>query len=135
MLQKEGICHALTIAAFTSSCQVNLGSLPLGPLGHHCLQPPHSVEKRHCLYILTPALGRPSRDVLLCPSRPLGLALRLSRSYLFRCHREILAAQEAGILAVSRALASSTSIFRLTPLQLAPGISSFACFSVFFCVF
>ena len=57
MLQKEGICHASTIAAFTSSCQVNIGLLPLGPPRHHCLQPPHSEENRHCFYLLRLALG------------------------------------------------------------------------------
>ena len=52
-----------------------------------------------------------SRKLLLFHSRLLGLALRLSRSCLFRCHREILAALEAGTCAGSRALVSSTSIF------------------------
>ena len=36
-----------------------------------------------------------------------SLALRLSRNCFFRCRREFLAALEAGIVAVSRALASS----------------------------
>ena len=44
MWQKEDICHALTTAAFTSSCQAKFRSLFSGPPGHHCLQPPHGVE-------------------------------------------------------------------------------------------
>ena len=52
-----------------------------------------------------------SLELLLFHSRLLGLALRPSRSCLFRCHREILAALEAGTCAGSPALISSTSIF------------------------
>ena len=49
-LQKEGICQAFTVAAFTSSSLTNLGSLCLGPLRHHCLQLAHSVE--NCTFFL-----------------------------------------------------------------------------------
>ena len=44
MWRKEDICHALTTAAFTSSCQAKLGALCFGPPRHHCLQPPHVME-------------------------------------------------------------------------------------------
>ena len=40
-LQKEGICQAFTITAFTSSYQAKLGSLCSGPPEHHSL---HGVE-------------------------------------------------------------------------------------------
>ena len=72
MLQKEGICHAQTIAAFSSSCQVNLGLLPFGST----LAPPHTVEKRHCFLITYTCtwwhFSRPSS--LPCPSSWPGAA-------------------------------------------------------------
>ena len=62
LLQKGGICQAMTIAAFASSCQVDFRSLPLCSPGHHYLPPPHSVEKCtiltvSCFYIPLVALG------------------------------------------------------------------------------
>ena len=103
MLQTEGVCQALTIAAFTSSCQMNVGSLPLGPPGHHCLQPLHGVEERHCFFAYLRVHSQHSRDHFLCFSRHFGLTLRLSRSCLFRCIREIPAALDSGTCASHRA--------------------------------
>ena len=76
-----------------------------------------------------------SRKLLLFDSRLLGLALRLSRSCLFRCHRENLAALEGGTCAGSRALVSSMSIFPVASPHLAPVTLSFACFTAFSCGF
>ena len=50
-------------------------------------------------------------------SRLLGLALRRPRSCLFRCRREILPRRRLAHCAVSRALASSSSIFRVASSQ------------------
>ena len=50
-------------------------------------------------------------------SRLLGLALRRPRSCLFRCRREILPRRRLAHCALSRALASSSSIFRVASSQ------------------
>ena len=116
-LQKEDICQAFTIAAFTPSCQANIGSLCLGPPRHCCLQPPHDVENCTVVHTVT-CTWEHYRKLLLFHSRLLGTALRLSRFCLFRCHREIIAAVEAGTCAGSRAWNFSTSPFSLWPSRI-----------------
>ena len=69
----------------------------------------HMTWKLHCFTYFFTCTWEHSRKLLLFHSRLLGL--RLSRSCLFRCHREILAALEAGTCAGSRALVSSCPFF------------------------
>ena len=56
-------------------------------------------------------ISRPSPSLYF--SRLLGLALRRPGSCLFRCRREILPRRRLAYCAVSRALATSSSIFRV----------------------
>ena len=71
-------------------------------------------------------VSRPSSPHL---SRLFGLALRSSRSCLFRCRQEILPRRRLAL--AHYALASSSSIFRVASLQLAPEFLSLTFFSGF----
>ena len=101
-LQKEGICSAFTITAFTSSCQAKLGSLCSGPPEHHSLQPPHGVEDCTVftyfhLHVVTLSPTSP----LLFSSFPVWHCV--SHALALRCHGEIFVKLEAGTYAGSRA--------------------------------
>ena len=89
-LQKEGTCQAFTIAAFTSSCPSNLGSLCLGPPRHRCQQPSHGVES--CTFFFSNFY-----------MHLVALSRMSLQSFPSSCRREILATLEAGNCAGSRA--------------------------------
>ena len=109
---------------------MNFRSLPLGSPGHHCLQPPHSVEKRHCFYIPTLARGSIFSSFFFALVFPSAWHCVVPRSCLFRCRREILAAQEAGTL--RRRPSVGTHVFFSCDISaVAPVILSFTSFSVF----
>ena len=82
MWRNEGICHALTTEAFTSSCQAYNGAMCSGLPRHHCFFL-HMLCRTALLLLSFFCAWLHSRDLLLDVSRLLDdLTLRLSRSCL-----------------------------------------------------
>ena len=104
MSQKRVTCQASPTSPFTSSCITNLGSLCLGPPRHHCLQPPHGVQKNHCFCTLLLALGSTLANFSSIIPVFLAWHCAFSRFCLFRFRLEILVTLEAGTFAGSRTL-------------------------------